>query len=121
MSLFKQRPASVLVAQAEEISDELAALTAPLEGVAWEIDSALSALRKDAAGYRKANAANPTGGDSYEPGELEAAVKRGRQLLLALAPVRELQARWAREDAADAARRTGEQGGLAFIPCASRA
>lgn len=118
--MFK-RPNAVLIKQGEEISDELAALTSPLEGVAWEIDSALSSIRKDAAGYRTANKANPTGGANYEPGELEAAVKRGQQLLIALAPVRELEARWAGEDAADAARRTGEQGGLAFVPCASRA
>lgn len=97
MLKFK-RPPSVLVALAEEISDELATLTAPLEAVAWEIDAALSAIRKDAAGYRSANAANPDGGTNYTPGELEAAVKRGRQLLLALIPVRTLQDKWDRED-----------------------
>jgi hypothetical protein len=118
--LFK-RPPTVLVALAEEISDELATLTAPLEACAWEIDSALSSLRKDAAGYRKANAANPTGGDSYTDGELEKAVARGKAMLLALSAVRELEARWTREDNADAARRTGLQGNLAFRPCASRA
>lgn len=95
---FKQRPPSVLVAQAEEISDELAQLTVPLEAVAWEIDSALSSLRKDACGYRRANKANPTGGDCYTAGELETAVRRGKALLLALSAVRELQARWDRDD-----------------------
>lgn len=118
--MFK-RPTKAAVAEAEAISDALALLTAPIEACAWEIDSALSSLRKDAAGYRKANAANPDGGDSYTPGELETAVARGRQLLAYAQALKELQARWDRQDAADAARRTGLQGNLAFRPCASRA
>jgi hypothetical protein len=101
------------VALAEEISDELAQLTAPLEGVAWEIDSALSAIRKDAAGYRRANAANPTGGDSYTSGDLEKAVARGKALLLALTAVRELEARWTREELM--------LGPVDGFPCASQA
>lgn len=112
---------AALIVVAEEISDELAALTSPLEGVAWEIDSALSAIRKDTAGFRIGTKAEPNGGESYTPGELELAVKRGKQLLLALSAVRELEKKWAQEDAADAARRTGIQGPLAFSPCASLA
>lgn len=121
--MFKQgvNVNAALVAVAEELSDELAALSSPLEAAAWAIDSALSSIRKDVAGYRRKNAANPDGGECYTEGELEKAVKRGRQLLIALAPVRELETLWDQEDTADAARRSGVQGPLAFKPCAGQA
>jgi hypothetical protein len=97
--MFKQpRVSAVLVRQAEELSDELAGLTAPIEAACWAIDTALSALRKDDAGYRTANAANPTGGESYTAGELETAVRRASQLCLALSTVRRLEEQWAAED-----------------------
>lgn len=107
---------AALILVAEELSDELAQLTAPIEAAAWDIDSALSSIRKDVAGYRQKNAANRDGGECYTPGELEQAVKRARQLLLALSDIRRLEVVWAQEDAADAGRRTGDQGGLAFRP-----
>jgi hypothetical protein len=99
--MFKRKDHEVsilLLEQAEEISNELAQLTAPLEGVAWEIDEALSSIRKDEAGYRQGNSANRDGGGCYVPGELEKAVRRGKQLLLALSALRELQSRWDREE-----------------------
>lgn len=116
--MFKQgvKVDAALVVVAEELSDELAQLTAPIEAAAWDIDSALSAIRKDVAGYRRKNKANPDGGECYTPGELEKAVQRARQLLLALSDIRRLEVVWAQEDAADAGRRTGDQGGLAFRP-----
>lgn len=118
--MFKQ-PDAALILVAEELSDELATLTAPIEAAAWTIDSALSSIRKDDAGYRIGTAAEPDGGGSYVEGELEQAVKRGRQLAIALSAVRELEKTWDQEDTADAARRTGLQGPLAFVPCAGQA
>jgi hypothetical protein len=116
--MFKQgvKVDAALVAVAEDLSDELAQLTAPIEAAAWEIDSALSAIRKDVAGYRRKNKANPDGGECYTPGELEQAVKRAKQLLLALSDIRRLEVTWAQEDLANASRRTGIQGPLAFQP-----
>lgn len=90
---------AALVTVAEELSDELTALTGPIEAAAWEIDSALSSIRKDDAGYRIGTKAEPTGGGSYCEGELEKAVRRGRELCLALSDVRRLEAKWAAEDA----------------------
>lgn len=99
MRKFKQPAvAHLTVRLAEELSEELAQLTAPIEAAAWEIDSALSAIRKDDAGYRVGNAANREGGANYIPGELEKAVRRGKQLLLALTTIRELERQWEAED-----------------------
>lgn len=105
-----------LVAVAEDLTDELTGLMSPIEAVAWEIDAALSAINKDLAGYRRQNAANRNGGDSYTEGELERAVRRAKELLIALSDVRRLEAKWASEDALETARRTGDQGGFAFRP-----
>lgn len=89
--MFKQ-PSKALIREAEKLSDALALATAPLEGAAWELDSALSSIRKDAAGYRRTNAANATGGANYVEGELEAAVEWARKLNAALDTVRALVA-----------------------------
>lgn len=91
-------PGPILIAKAESLSDELAQLTAPIEAAAWELDSALSAIRKDKASYRTANRANPDGGENYTAGELEQAVKRAERLLSVLSEVRDLRAEWDRED-----------------------
>lgn len=109
---------AALVSVAEELTDELANLTAPIEAAAWEIDTALSAIRKDDAGYRIQTKAEPTGGGSYCEGELEKAVRRGKELCLALVDIRRLETKWALEDALETARRTGDQGGFAFRPVA---
>lgn len=99
MKKFKQPIVPHLTVRlAEELSDELAQLTSPIEAAAWEIDSALSAIRKDDAGYRIGTKAEPNGGGSYVPGELEKAVRRGKQLLLALTALRELERQWEAED-----------------------
>lgn len=89
------RTFKLLVATAEGQSDELTQLVAVVVGVCWELDSTLSAINKDAKGYRRSNAAN------YVPGELEAASGRAGELLKALQPVAELAARWKAEDFAE--------------------
>lgn len=76
---------------AEALSDKLAALTAPIEATAWEIDTALSTVRKN--GY-----------DTTTRGELQKAVIRGKQLLSALSAVRDLEKTRALRDLADASR-----------------
>lgn len=88
------------VAVAEERTDTLAQLSARLEGISWELDAALSAIRKDDAGYRTANAANREGGANYTPGELEEASRRASEALIALAPFVQLLDKWDAEDAA---------------------
>lgn len=88
-------PSAVLVALAEEQSEALGEASAILESVSWELDAALSALRKDEAGYRRKNAANAEGGDNYTPGELEEASRRARMLLVALHPALTLAKHWA--------------------------
>lgn len=93
------RTFKLLVATAEDQSDEFTQIVAVIDGVCWELDSTLSGLRKDAAGYRRQNAANLTGGSNYIPGELEHASGRAGELLAALKPVAELAARWNAEDA----------------------
>jgi hypothetical protein len=101
-SLFKQPVVSpALVAVAEELSDELAALTAPIEAACWAIDESLSAIRKDDCGYRIKTKAEANGGGSYCEGELETAVRRARELCLALTTIRQLEAKWAAEDRGD--------------------
>lgn len=96
------RTFKLLVATAEDQSDEFTQIVAVIDGVCWELDSTLSALNKDACGYRRQNAANLTGGDNYIPGELEQASGRAAELLVALKPAAELAARWNAEDFAKA-------------------
>jgi hypothetical protein len=92
-----------LVHVGETLSDDFTQIVACIDGQLWELDSVLSAINKDAVGYRRSNAANLTGGANYVPGELEQAVGRSAELLQALKPVAELAAKWAAEDAALAA------------------
>lgn len=91
-----------LIVTAEGQSDEFTQFIAVIDGVAWELDSTLSALNKDAAGYRLHNAANVSGGPNYIKGELETATGRAAELLAALQPVAALAARWNAEDFAKA-------------------
>jgi hypothetical protein len=92
LRLFKRAPSvdAVLLVQAEEISEELGQIEQFIQAAGWDIDSALSSIRKDDAGYRMGNAANREGGANYVEGELEEAVRNGRRLLLALSPCRQL-------------------------------
>lgn len=92
----------LLVATAETQSDDFTQIVAVIDGVCWELDSTLSAVNKDACGYRRQNAANLTGGANYVKGELEAATGRAAELLAALKPAAELAARWNAEDFAAA-------------------
>jgi len=103
------RTFKALVVSAEELSDsdDFTQIVTVVDGVAWELDSSLSALRKDAAGYRISNAANRTGGQNYIKGELETAYGRAKELMEACAPLRDLAARWAAEDAAAASHGSG--------------
>ncbi|HLZ23659.1 MAG TPA: hypothetical protein VKQ30_16230 [Ktedonobacterales bacterium] len=108
-----------LVHVGETLSDDFTQIVAVIDGQCWELDSVLSAVRKDACGYRRTNAANLTGGANYVPGELETAVGRAQELMQALKPVAELAARWNAEDFAaakegcdlyEAAKATGDPG-----------
>jgi hypothetical protein len=109
MNAFKQ-----LQDRGYELSDELAQVTSDVEGVCWELDSSLSAVVKDAAGYRVHTLAEPNGGGSYEPGELEAAVARAERLLVALAPLKALKRAWELEDEAQAQARANGLAGAAL-------
>lgn len=91
-----------LVVVGEELSDDFTQIAAFIDGQLWELDSVLSAINKDACGYRRSNAANLTGGANYVRGELENAVGRSQELLQALKPIAELAAKWKAEDAAEA-------------------
>lgn len=77
-----------LETKAEGLGDRLARITEVIDGVAWALDSAASSLRKDEAGYRTSNAANPDGGANYVDGELEKAIADAQALLDALEPAR---------------------------------
>lgn len=106
--MFKRKPIGpgpVTVHLAESVSEELGQITALIEGVVWEIDSALSSIRKDEAGYRQGNAANPDGGANYVDGELEAAYARGKRLLISLIPTVIHLRNSEHKDIAEAARR----------------
>lgn len=121
MKFKRHAPDKLLVLVGEELSDELAKASAALEAVSWELDSALSSIRKDAAGYRNKNAANPDGGECYTPGELEEAVRAARRALLHLIPFTHWAQERDRELMADAARKIGGAEGqrrfnLAFLP-----
>lgn len=118
--MFKQAPDLREIAEVQ--SEALTEVSRLIEDAHWALDSALSAIDKDAAGYRKANRANPNGSDNYTPGELEEAVKEARAVLLACAPLRDLIAK--REAAKaftrqveDAARLNSGagKGGLSFL------
>lgn len=87
---------------AEAQSDELGRIGKLIEDAQWALDSALSAQRKDAAGYRRANAANPDGGESFDQDELDAAVRDARAILASAQPLVDLLDRRARVEAARA-------------------
>lgn len=70
-----------LIRLAERQSDAFSKLIAVIDCVAWELDSTLSNIRKDEAGYRRGNAANRDGGDNYVSGELEEATAKAHRLL----------------------------------------
>lgn len=91
-----------LVAVGEQLSDDFTQIVAVIDGQTWELDSVLSAIRKDACGYRRTNAANLTGGANYVPGELETAVGRAKELMDACKPLADLAAKWNAEDFAAA-------------------
>lgn len=85
--MFKR---TTLHAIAEAQSETLGRLSRVLQDAEWKLDAALSADRKDRAGYRRNNAANPDGGPSFDASELAEAVDDARQLLLALEPLQNL-------------------------------
>lgn len=65
----------------EALADRLRRYSQFVDKLAWDLDEALSAQRKDAAGYRRKSKANPDGGASYLKGELEAAVAAAEAFL----------------------------------------
>lgn len=99
-----------LVHTGEDLSEGFTQIVAIVDGVAWELDSTLSGINKDAAGYRLKNAANLTGGPNYIKGELETAVGRAKEVMDACKPLQELALRWAAEEAALDAKPTGDPG-----------
>lgn len=76
-----KRETAVEVRCAEHTADFLRAVVARLEGVSWELDSALSSRNKDDVGYRRANAANPDGGPNGLPGEIAEAERLALDVL----------------------------------------
>lgn len=62
------------IAYARRLADNLRRYSQELDALSWNLDSALSSLDKDDAGYRTANAANRTGGANGFPGEIREAV-----------------------------------------------
>lgn len=91
MIKFKQTPSLREIAEVQ--TEALTEVSRLIDDAQWELDSTLSVIDKDAAGYRTKNRANPNSSDNYSSGELEAAVKEARAVLLACAPLRELIAR----------------------------
>jgi len=69
-----KKPSAKATDYAERLCENTRRYSERLEQAAWALESALSALNKDDAGYRRSNNANRDGGESYTPGELEAAV-----------------------------------------------
>lgn len=67
--------------RAEGVADRLRDFSQTVDQLSWDLDAALSALRKDAAGYRRRTKANPDGGDNSAPGELEAALGAAERFL----------------------------------------
>lgn len=74
------------IAKAEALADSLRAMVAKLETLSWDIDAALSAHEKDRVGYRRRNAANPTGAANLAPGELDSAIHAAQRAADILAP-----------------------------------
>lgn len=70
-----KKPNAKAVGYAERLCENVRRYSEAMEAKAWALESALSALNKDDAGYRRQNNANRDGGESYTPGELEAAVR----------------------------------------------
>lgn len=70
--------------RAEVVADKLRAFSQKVDALAWDLDAALSAVNKDAVGYRVGTKANPTGGPNSLPGELEAALVKAEAFLMAL-------------------------------------
>ncbi len=96
---------SIEIAEAQ--SAALGVFEAAIHEVSWGLDTELSGLRKDAAGYRKSgsSAANQDGGDNGDYRELLRISSRARELLAALQPVTEVIRRfkaWDEEKAKEA-------------------
>jgi hypothetical protein len=72
---------SPIQARAEKVAEALRRFTDKADALSWDLDSALSSIDKDKAGYRTSNAANPTGGANYVEGELETAVYAAEEFL----------------------------------------
>lgn len=70
-----------VITRAEEIADQLRAFSAQVDALAWALDSELSSLNKDAAGYRARSKANPDGGANSVPGDLEIALVKAEAFL----------------------------------------
>lgn len=101
MHVFKRLFAPRSVTETAEVqSDELGRIGRLIEDAQWALDSALSAQRKDAAGYRLRNAANRDGGESFDADELDAAVREARAILASAQPLVDLLDRRARTEAA---------------------
>ena len=66
---------------AVEIAKELRDISRHISDVAWELDAAISAVRKDSVGYRTHNAANFDGGRNAKPGQLNIALRKAKAIL----------------------------------------
>jgi len=73
-----------LEARAEATADRLRRFAQKVEDLSWALDAAISAVDKDASGYRCQSAANPDGGRNALAGELEAALFKAEAFLLSL-------------------------------------
>jgi len=62
------------LAYAERALDAARKWSQRVEQLVWDLETALSAVNKDAAGYRRANKANPDGGANALPGEVNDAL-----------------------------------------------
>ena len=91
------REQSIDIAEAQ--SEALGRIERVIHDIGWALDSEVSGLRKDDAGYRKGNKANRDGGDNGSLLDLLAASFKARELLRALGPAADLIARWERESA----------------------
>lgn len=70
---------------AERALDAARKFAQRVEQLTWDLEAALSAVEKDAAGYRTRNKANPDGCENATPGDVNEAV---RELLKAFPHLR---------------------------------
>lgn len=69
------------IARARIVADRLREISQIVDKLAWDLDTELSAIDKDEAGYREKTAANPDGGQNAIPGDLEAALFQAEAFL----------------------------------------